>query len=94
MDREEARAVARAALAELRQKSWGELRDELLARPRSFLARRRSRDAVRRRGRGRLGRSRGGNLRVLAAVDDGRWRARLPVTDEFIVTPDRAFVGA
>lgn len=35
----------------------------------------------------------GGNLRVLGSVDDGGWRAFLPLTDSFIVRPDGSFVG-
>jgi hypothetical protein len=29
----------------------------------------------------------GGNIRVLASIDDGRWRAFLPLTYDFIVSP-------
>jgi hypothetical protein len=35
----------------------------------------------------------GGNIRVLFAIDDGGWRACLPVTDDFIITRDGTFVG-
>jgi hypothetical protein len=39
-------------------------------------------------------RSKGGNLRVIASIDDGRgWRAFSPLTDSFIMTPDGSFVG-
>jgi hypothetical protein len=34
-----------------------------------------------------------GNLRVLAAIDGGGWRAFAPLTDSFIVAPDGGFVG-
>jgi hypothetical protein len=33
------------------------------------------------------------NLRVLASIDDGGWRAFHPLTDDFIVAPDGSFVG-
>jgi hypothetical protein len=33
------------------------------------------------------------NLRVLACIDDGGWRAGIPVCDDFIVAPDGSFVG-
>jgi hypothetical protein len=33
------------------------------------------------------------NLRVLAGIDDGGWRAFHPLTDDFIVAPDGSFVG-
>ena len=34
----------------------------------------------------------GGDVRVLGAVDDGGWRAFLPLTDSFIKAPDGSFV--
>ena len=34
-----------------------------------------------------------GNLRVLVAVDDGGWRAFVPLTESFIIAPDGTFVG-
>jgi hypothetical protein len=34
-----------------------------------------------------------GNLRVIGSVDDGGWRAVVPLTDAFIITPDGSFVG-
>jgi len=35
----------------------------------------------------------GGAIRVLGAVDDGGWRALVPVTDDFILAPDGTFTG-
>jgi hypothetical protein len=34
-----------------------------------------------------------GNVRVLAAVDDGGWRASKPLSTDFIMAPDGSFVG-
>ena len=34
-----------------------------------------------------------GNIRVLGCVDDGGWRAFLPLSDSFIVAPNGSFVG-
>jgi hypothetical protein len=34
-----------------------------------------------------------GNVRVLGCVDDGGWRAFVPLSDSFIVAPDGTFVG-
>lgn len=34
-----------------------------------------------------------GNIRVIASIDDGGWRAFVPVSDSFIVAPDGSFVG-
>ena len=33
------------------------------------------------------------NIRVLGAIDDGGWRAFLPITDSFIVASDGTFIG-
>lgn len=35
----------------------------------------------------------GGNLRIIGSIDDGRWRAFVPLTSSFIVRPDGTFVG-
>ena len=35
----------------------------------------------------------GGNLRVMGAIDDGGFRAFVPLTDGFILAPDGSFVG-
>ncbi len=35
----------------------------------------------------------GGNLRVMGAIDDGGFRAFVPLTDDFIMAPDGSFVG-
>lgn len=34
-----------------------------------------------------------GNLRVMAAIDDGGWRAFIPLTEAFIRAPDGSFIG-
>jgi hypothetical protein len=34
-----------------------------------------------------------GNIRVIGAIDDGKWRAFSPLSDDFIMTPDGAFLG-
>jgi hypothetical protein len=34
-----------------------------------------------------------GHIRVVAAIDDGGWRAFLPITDDFILLPDGSFMG-
>jgi len=33
-----------------------------------------------------------GDLRVMVAVDDGGWRAFLPLVEDFITAPDGSFV--
>lgn len=34
-----------------------------------------------------------GDLRVIVAIDDGRWRAFAPLSVDFIMAPDGSFVG-
>ena len=34
-----------------------------------------------------------GNVRVIGCIDDGGWRAFLPMNDAFIKAPDGSFVG-
>jgi hypothetical protein len=35
-----------------------------------------------------------GVLRVLGAIDDGKgWRANVPLTDDFLLSPDGSFIG-
>ena len=33
-----------------------------------------------------------GNLRVMGSIDDGGWRAFMPLTDDFIIAPDGKFI--
>ena len=33
------------------------------------------------------------NLRVIVTIDDGGWRAFVPLTTDFIMGPDGSFVG-
>ena len=35
----------------------------------------------------------GGNIRVIGSIDDGGWRAFIPLCDSFIMAPDGTFVG-
>ena len=35
----------------------------------------------------------GGNIRVMGSIDDGRWRAFVPLSSDFIKSSDGSFVG-
>ncbi len=35
----------------------------------------------------------GGNVRVMGAIDDGWWRAFMPLCRDFIKAPDGSFIG-
>lgn len=34
-----------------------------------------------------------GSIRVIGSIDDGGWRAFVPLTEAFILAPDGSFVG-
>jgi hypothetical protein len=34
-----------------------------------------------------------GNIRVIGSIDDGGWRAFVPLSDAFLLAPDGSFVG-
>ncbi len=36
---------------------------------------------------------RGGNVRVIGSIDDGRWRAFVPITRSFVKSADGRFMG-
>lgn len=93
MDGDEARSIAEAELAELRQVTYSELVERLLGKQETFE---------------RLGGSgtryqveiqafwddeKRGHLRVCAGVDDGGWRAFAPLGSDFIRAPDGSFIG-
>ena len=93
MDQAEALSIVEAELAKLRQATYAELADRLLGKQETLE---------------RLGATgaryqveiqafwddkRKGNLRVCAAIDDGGWRAFVPLSVDFIRAPDGSFVG-
>jgi hypothetical protein len=95
MDKREARSILEWRIAELRRESYASLVAKWLRQP----------DAEQISGESGVGyqveieaiwddpREEGGNLRVLASIDDGGWRAMLPLTDDFIIAPDGSFIG-
>ena len=92
MDNEEALAVLAAELQRYRQRSYAELVATLDTPTTSAL-------------RGPSGTryqvqiqvvwdgAKGENIRVLGAVDDGGWRAFIPLADSFIMSPTGTFIG-
>jgi hypothetical protein len=92
MDKAEARSVLAAELAPLRSASYSELVARLLNHEESFerVGASGTRYAVEIRafwdGEPQ------GNLRVRAMIDDGGWRAFIPVVEDFIRAPDGSFV--
>ena len=93
MDRREAQAIIAVELTDLRKATYPALVERLLGKQETFE---------------RVGTSGAryqveiqavwddrpdGNLRVLAAIDDGGWRAFAPLSDSFICAPDGGFIG-
>jgi limonene-1,2-epoxide hydrolase len=93
VDRGEALAIVEAELAGLREAPYRDHVDRLLGKQEVF-------ERVGASGTGysvelqalwddkRLG-----NLRVIASIDDGGWRAFAPLSVDFIRAPDGSFVG-
>ena len=93
MDNDEATAVLGAELAALRDEEYAELVRRTSAGPLVF-----ERTAP-------SGRTyqvevyiswddrHGGNVRVMASIDDGGWRALVPLTRDFVKAPNGSFVG-
>ena len=93
MNRDEARSILRARVAELRREPYDCLKSNWLGKP----------DCE------QITSHRGveyqveieafwddetaGHLRLVALIDDGGWRALAPLADDFIIAADGSFVG-
>jgi hypothetical protein len=89
----EAQTVARARIAELRRESYDELRARV-GQPEDNQSRRRlGYDLPGRRRAVPPKIRRAATFAWTVAVDDGGWRAFVPVTDDVMIAPDGSFVG-
>jgi hypothetical protein len=88
MDHAEAKAVLSDHLAQWRQRKYAELVG-LLGKPRVAELRGPSGTTYQVVVEAHWDDRPGGPVRVLASIDDGGWRALKPLTDDFIVAPDR-----
>jgi hypothetical protein len=93
MDKEEAGQIAKSMLDELRRETYQELQRFTLERPDV-------REVVGPSGKryqvevASLWDDRpNGNLRVIVAIDDFGWRAIMPLSWDFTMSPDGSFVG-
>jgi hypothetical protein len=93
MNKDEARMVALARIAELRQQDWRELRDRYLQRPETVEVRGPSGTAYQVETEALWDGAGEGDLRVIVTVDDGGWRALMPLGESFILARDGSFVG-
>jgi hypothetical protein len=93
MDKAEARAILAAQLESLRSTSYHELVERLLDDPETTEATGPSGTAYQLESQAFWDGGPGGDLRVTVSIDDGGWRAFVPLTESFIVSPDGSFVG-
>jgi hypothetical protein len=93
MDKAEAAAVARARIAELRRIPWAELRDRYLGRPETIEVGGATGVTYQVKTHAVWDGRKEGDLRVFVEVDDGGWRAFVPLGEDFIISPDGSFVG-
>ena len=92
MDRDEAKSVLAAELRRYRSQSYDALQ-HLLHTQDAYEVTAPSRTTYQIEIQAFWDGSPGGNLRVMGAVDDGGARAFFPLTDDFIIAPNGAFVG-
>jgi hypothetical protein len=93
MNKAEARELALARVAELRQLDWSELRDRYLRRPETLEVSGPSGTTYQVETEAFWDGDREGDLRVIVTVDDGGWRAFVPLGESFILARDGTFVG-
>ena len=93
MDKVEAREVLAAQLASLRQLSYQQLVERLLDREETVEVVGASGACYQLELQGLWDARPNDVLRVLGSVDDGGWRAFVPLTDSLLVAPDGSFVG-
>lgn len=92
MDNTEAKALLASELRKYRSRSYGELRERIGSQD----------DFVAAAPSGRQYQIEvdffwddrpNGDIRVMGCIDDGGWRAMLPLTDSFILSPNGKFIG-
>ncbi len=93
MDKDEARAVARARIDELRELSLLELRDRYFDDTETVEIQGPSGTTYQVETSAFWDGKKDDNLRVVVAIDDGGFRAFFPLSESFIVAPDGSFVG-
>ena len=92
VNKAEAREVLAGKLADLRRASYDELRP-LLDAPQTEMATAPSGQEYQVEINAVWDDRKDGNLRVLGAIDEGGLPSFLPLTDDFIITPEGDFVG-
>jgi hypothetical protein len=92
VDKVEARAILGAEVEKLRACSYSELVERLLDKQETFEVTGPSGSWYQVELQAFWDDKPAGNLRVIGAIDDGGWRAFVPLSDDFILAPDGSFV--
>lgn len=92
MDKDEARGILAGVISGLRERPYGELRG-LLGEPEVREVTGQAGAAYQIETQVFWDAAPGGDLRVIASIDDGGLSAFKPLSDDFIVGPDGSFVG-
>jgi len=93
MDKAEARQLAVGKARELRAMPWAELRDRFLRNSETVEIAGPSGTAYQVKMHAVWDGKKDVDLRVFVEVDDGGWRAFVPLSESFIIAPDGSFVG-
>jgi hypothetical protein len=92
VDKGEARRIAVARIDELRKMTWEQLRQRYLKRSETHEVSGPSGTVYQVMSEAFWDGAKEGDLRVIVKVDDGGWRAFMPLSEGFILAPDGSFV--
>lgn len=93
VDKTEARAIALKEISALGTRPWAELRDCYLRNPETVEVDGPSGTRYQVKTHAVWDSKKDGDLRIFVEVDDGGWRAFVPLSESFIISPDGSFVG-
>ncbi len=92
MDKQEARIILNEEVAKLRLRSYRELRESLLREARNFGVEGPSGTPYQVEAQAFWDCGKDGPLRVFVSIDDGGWRALVPMSESFILAPGESLV--
>ena len=93
MNNNEAQAILRCELAKYRERTYAQLRDMVAAPKRASRVTGMSGTEYQIDIYAHWDSRTNGAVRVIGCIDDGGWRAFLPMSDSFIKAPDDSFGG-
>jgi hypothetical protein len=92
VDKQEARLILNEEVAKLRQRSYRDLRDSLLRESVEFEVVGTSGTRYQVETQAHWDSGKDGPLRLFVSIDDGGWRAFVPMSESFILARDDSFV--